>query len=47
MDEVKDELHKNGKQLPVHTFNNATGYIKFMENKPMDGKDKDKGQSIE
>ena len=29
MDEIQHELHKNGKQLPVSTFNNGTGFIKF------------------
>ena len=32
LDEVQNELHKNGKQLTVHTFNNGTGYIKFVKN---------------
>ena len=30
MDEIQNELHAEGKQLPVCTYNNRTRYIKFM-----------------
>ena len=33
MDEIQEELHDDGKQLLVKTFNNKTEFIKFRENK--------------
>ena len=35
--QVQDDLHNRGKQLPIMTFNNRTGFIKFEENKVMTG----------
>ena len=32
LDKIQDDLHKKGKQLPIHTLNNGTRYIKFLKN---------------
>ena len=43
LEDIQEELHNNGKQLIVKTFNNKTEYIKFRQHK----NEKRKKQDIE